>query len=345
MPRRTPRFQGGNSMAATRFTQLIGCSVPIQQAPIGGLANAELAAAVSNAGGLGMKTVYGGSPNDVTHGLAEVRKRTSAPFGANFILNFMDPGSVRECVAAAAAGARVVEFFYSDPDPSLVALGHQGGALVAWQVGSADEAMAAADAGCDFIIAQGIEAGGHVRGRISLLALLDEVLSAVSVPVLAAGGIGSGRAMAAALAAGADGVRVGTRFVAAAEAGAHPDYVTALIRAGAGDTLYSDTFNANWRDAPHRCLRASVETARACTDDVIAELVDEATGKRFPIGRLESVTARSTMRGNIAAMPHWAGESVGGVKRVQAAAEIVREMMEECERQLRRLSTGATSLA
>jgi nitronate monooxygenase len=331
-------------MLTTRFTELIGCSVPIQQAPIGGLANAELVAAVSNAGALGTKTVYGGTPDDTAQMIASVRKRTRAPFGANFVMNFMNPETVRECVAA-AAGARLIEFFYSDPDPKLVDAAHAAGALAGWQVGSRDEAVAAADAGCDLVIAQGVEAGGHVRGKISLLALLNQVLGAVRVPIVAAGGIGSGRTMAAALAAGADAVRVGTRFVASVEAGAHPVYVDALIRAEAEDTLYSDTFNANWVGAPHRCLRASVEAALACTDEVVAELVDEETGEKAPIGRLDSTSPRRTMRGNIAAMPHWAGESVGGVKRVQPAAEIVHELLEECERRLREAAALAGARA
>src|SRR5207248_5682729 len=105
---------------------------------------------------------------------------------------------------------------------------HAGKALAAWQVGSLEEAQAAVDAGCDFIVAQGVEAGGHVRGRISLLPLLDEVLPVVGIPVVAAGGIGTARAMAAALAAGASAVRVGTRFVAAVESEAHPHYKEAL---------------------------------------------------------------------------------------------------------------------
>jgi enoyl-[acyl-carrier protein] reductase II len=94
-----------------------------------------------------------------------------------------------------------------------------------WQVGSRQEAVAAAQAGCDLVVAQGIRAGGHVRGTVGTFPLLEEVLEAVDVPVLAAGGIGTARAMAAALIAGADGVRVGTRFVATPEAGAHPEYV------------------------------------------------------------------------------------------------------------------------
>ncbi len=322
-------------MLTTRFTQLVGCSVPIQQAAIGSLSNPLLAAAVSNAGGLGMLAAYGGTPDEIANELKKIRALTTAPFGANFILNFMDPAEVVECVSSAAAQARVVEFFYSEPDPSLVARVHESGALACWQVGSRDEAAAAQDAGCDFIIAQGVEAGGHVRGRIGLLPLLDQVLRAVRVPVLAAGGIGTGRAMAAALAAGADGVRVGTRFVAAAEAGAHPEYLDALFRAEAEDTVVTETFSANWPDAPHRCLRASVEAALASTDEIIAEGVDEVTGETFQIRRLHSTSPRKSMRGNIAALPHWAGESVGAAKRVQPAAEIVRELADEAERALR----------
>ena len=122
-------------------------------------------------------------------------------------------------------------------------------------------------------MAQGIEAGGRVRGRVGLLALLDEVLGAVDVPVLAAGGTGSGRAMAAALAAGAEGVRVGTRFVAAAESDAHPAWVDRLVAARAEDTVYGRTFTA-WWDAPGRVLRSSVEAAHL------------ATTSRSPVGRI-----------------------------------------------------------
>src|SRR5205085_858127 len=135
-----------------------------------------------------------------------------------------------------------VEFFYAEPDRALVEMGHGGGALVSWQVGTKSEAIAAADAGCDIIVVQGIEAGGHVRGTVGTFALLSEVIESVDVPVLAAGGIGTGRAMAAALAAGADGVRVGTRFLAATEAAAHPEYVAALIASQAEDTIYTTAF-------------------------------------------------------------------------------------------------------
>jgi NAD(P)H-dependent flavin oxidoreductase YrpB (nitropropane dioxygenase family) len=323
-------------MLTTRFTELVGCTVPIQQAPIGGCASPRLAAAVAEAGGLGMVSMTGDPPDLITVQLDQARRMSAGAIGAHFFMLMVDPASAPESVAAAAERARVVDFFYADPDPALVEVAHAGGALVSWQVGSAEEARAAVDAGCDFIIAQGIEAGGHGRGRVGLLALLDAVLSAVDVPVLAAGGIGSGRAMAAVLAAGADGVRIGTRFVAAEEAEAHPRYVEALIAAQPTDTVRGDTFALDYPGAPHRALRSSVAAAEAFPGDVVGEFVDPTSGDRVPVRRFQKLTVTRHVTGAIEAMPQWAGESVGGVTRVQPAAEIVRELAGEAEQLLRR---------
>jgi NAD(P)H-dependent flavin oxidoreductase YrpB (nitropropane dioxygenase family) len=323
-------------MITTRFTELVGCSIPIQQAAIGGIATPDLAAAVAQQGGLGMVCMHWIPPGVIEKVLDDLREQTSGIFGANFIMRFVDPALAREAVAVAAARANVVEFFYSDPDPSLIEIVHDSGAIACWQVGSQAEAIAAVDAGCDFIIAQGIEAGGHVRGRISLLALLDEVLEAVDVPVLAAGGIGTGRAMAAALAAGADGVRVGTRFVGAVEADAHPKYVNALIAARAQDTIYTEAFSTGWPDAPHRVLRSCVKAAEAFQEEIVGETQLLYSAGRKPIRRFESYTIKKSVTGAIEAMPHWAGESVNGVKEVQPATDIVRELADEAERLLRR---------
>jgi nitronate monooxygenase len=180
-------------MLSTRFTDLVGCTVPIQQAPIGGCANPRLAAAVAEAGGLGMVSVTGDPPDVVAVQLDQARQLSKGPIGAHFFILMIDPASAPDSVAAAAERAPVVDFFYAQPDRALVDIVHAAGALASWQIGSAEEARAAVDAGCDFIIAQGIEAGGHVRGQTGLLALLDAVLSTVDVPVMAAGGIGSGR--------------------------------------------------------------------------------------------------------------------------------------------------------
>jgi nitronate monooxygenase len=322
-------------MLSTRFTDLVGCTVPIQQAPIGGCANPRLAAAVADVGGLGMVSVTGDPPDVVAARLDQARQLSADPIGAHFFLLMVDPASAPESVAAAAERAPVVDFFYANPDPALIDIVHAAGALASWQIGSAEEARAAADAGCDFVIAQGIEAGGHVRGQTGVLALLDAVLSAVDVPVLAAGGIGSGRALAAVLAAGADGARIGTRFVAAEEAEAHPRYVEALIAAKPTDTVRSDTFALDFPGAPHRALRSSVAAVEAFQGDVVGEVISPS-GDRVPVRRFQKLTITRHVSGAIEAMPHWAGESVGGVTRVQPAAEIIQELAGEAEQLLRR---------
>jgi NAD(P)H-dependent flavin oxidoreductase YrpB (nitropropane dioxygenase family) len=324
------------AMLKTRFTELVGCSVPIQQAGLGVLATPRLAAAVADAGGLGMVSLSGGTPEEIAQYLDDTRKQTSGVIGANFVIAYFNPSTARECVAAAAPRVKVVDFFYGDPDPLLVEEAHSGGALASWQVGSREEAVAAQEAGCDFIIAQGVEAGGHVRGHIGLLPLLSEVLESVQVPVLAAGGIGSGRAMAAVLASGAEGVRVGTRFVASEEAEAHPDYVKALIAAEAKDSVYTDIFSVGWPGAPHRVLGSSIEAAKAFEGEVIARRYWPEEDEWEDIHRFESKSANKNVEGGVEAMPLWAGEGVGSVKKVQPAAGIVRELVEEAEKLLRR---------
>jgi NAD(P)H-dependent flavin oxidoreductase YrpB (nitropropane dioxygenase family) len=324
-------------MLATRFTELVGCEVPIQQAGMGALSPPALVAAVSNVGGLGMlgtARLGAHTVQAVDALLDEVQARTDRPFGVNFILApevaaEMDPG----CIELAARRARVVEFFWSWPDPEVVARVHAQGALVSWQVGSTAEAVAAAEAGADLVVGQGIEAGGHVRGTVGVLTVLDEILAAVDVPVLAAGGIGTGRALAAVLAAGADGARVGTRFVAAEEAEAHPDYVAALIAADAEDTVYSRTFIHGW-DAPGRVLRSCVTAAEAFADDFVGE-VPSLDGSRVAFHRFEPDAITREATGAIEAMSLWAGESVGGVRCVETAAAILQELAGEAERLLR----------
>jgi NAD(P)H-dependent flavin oxidoreductase YrpB (nitropropane dioxygenase family) len=260
--------------------------------------------------------------------LDDVRQRTSRPVGVNFLIPFLD----RTCVELAAARARVVEFFYGEPDATLVELVHASGGLASWQVRSPEEALAAATVGCDFIVAQGVEAGGHVRGRIGLLPLLSEVLDSVAIPVLAAGGIGTGRAMAAALVAGADGVRIGTRFVASTESEAHPAYVDALLAATARDTIVTEAFSVGFPNAPHRVLRSCIQAAEAFKGEIVAEQL--LGDQRMPVPRLAPRIPSRTTTGTIAAMSLAAGESVGAVQHIQPAAEILRDLVEDAERRL-----------
>jgi NAD(P)H-dependent flavin oxidoreductase YrpB (nitropropane dioxygenase family) len=316
-------------MLSTAFTDLVGCRVPIQQAGMGGVATPELAAAVADAGALGMVNMVMVPADDARVALDALIKQTTGPVGMNFLMPFLDPAAVE----VAASRVRVVEFFYGEPDATLVRRVHDGGALAAWQVGSLVEALAAAEAGCDFIVAQGTAAGGHVRGEVSLLPLLDAVLDAIDIPVLAAGGIGTARGMAAALAAGASGVRVGTRFVATHESNAHPAYVDALLRASATDTVLTSAFSVMWPDAPHRVLRSCVEAAEAVKDDVVGEMA--IGGMQMPVPRFSVPSPSRHTTGNIEAMALYAGESVGAVTGIVSAGEVVRELAEGAERLLR----------
>src|SRR5439155_22205762 len=181
-------------------------------------------------------------------------------------------------------------------------------------------------AGCDFIIAQGIEAGGHIRGRLGLLPLLSELLDRVSVPVLAAGGIGSARSVAAVLAAGAAGVRVGTRFIVARESNAHPDYVKALIAARAEDSVRTDRFHVECPLCPstHGVLRSALEAADSFEGEFVAEA--DIGGERRQVRRFQGTPPFKAFSGRIDAMAQYAGQSVGAVTRVQPAAEIVAEL-------------------
>jgi NAD(P)H-dependent flavin oxidoreductase YrpB (nitropropane dioxygenase family) len=316
-------------MLETAFTKLVGCSVPIQQAGMGGAATSELATAVANAGGLGMVNMVMVPADQVAVAMAGLAKATTGPVGINFLMPFLEEAAVE----GAAPHCRVVEFFYGEPQATVVERVHAAGALADWQVGSADEAKAAVEAGCDFVVAQGVEAGGHLRGKVGLFALLDEVLEAVAVPVLAAGGIGSARAMAAALAAGAAGVRVGTRFVATPESGAHPAYRQALVGATAADTVITEAFSVMWPNAPHRALRSAVAAAEALQSDYVGEMDLGATRISIPKGATPSPTRDTT--GEISAMALYAGESVGNVVRVQPAEQVLRELAEGAETLLR----------
>jgi NAD(P)H-dependent flavin oxidoreductase YrpB (nitropropane dioxygenase family) len=203
---------------------------------------------------------------------------------------------------------------------------HEGGALASWQVGSCAEAIAAERAGCDFVVAQGLEAGGHVRGTLALLPLLAQVLDAVRCPVVAAGGIATPRTLAAVLAAGAGGARIGTRFVAASESAAHPRYVELLLQAAGEDTVYTEAFSVMWPNAPHRVLRSCIEAASALQLEIVGEL-PLPTGV-LPLPRFAVVAPTRDTSGHVEAMALYAGQGVGAVTRVQPASEIMRELIE-----------------
>lgn len=301
--------------APSAFVELVGCRLPLQLAAMGGIGTPELAAAVSRAGGLG--TVPGRGPDAVERSIEEMRASGDGPVAISFLMPFLR----RESVEVAARLADVVEFFYGEPDRELVEVAGRGGAVVGWQVGTAREATAARDAGCGFIVVQGVEAGGHLRGSQPLDVVLEQALQVVDVPVLAAGGIGTSQRVEKLFDLGVAGVRVGTRFIAAAECQAHPAYVEALIGARARDTVVTEAFGADWPHAPHRVLRSALKALERFEGEVVGSIGP------WQMPRASSVPPTRGTEGVIEAMALYAGQSVDAVRGVLPAAQIVQELM------------------
>lgn len=308
----------------TAFTELVGCQHPIQLAGMGGLSTVALASAVSAAGGLGMVAFPTAAPDDLAADLTVLAAGLGHPFGVTFLMPFLDPA----CVPVAARLADVVEFSFGSPSADLVTAGHDGQAVVGWQVGTAEQAIAAVDAGVDFVIAQGTEAGGHQVAEHPMLQALDSITRAVDVPVVAAGGIATADDVRTALAAGADGVRVGTRFATALEADIHPDYATAMIRSGAADTEITLAFDTFWPDTPHRVLSASVAAALDLEQDTVGELAGDPPR---PIPTRSPLPASGSFVGNVAATAMYAGTAVDHVTGRQPAAAIVEELLADLD--------------
>jgi nitronate monooxygenase len=324
------------------LTDLLGIEHPVIQAPMGTAAGPSLASAVSSAGALGSISVSFASPEAIGSMIDAVRAATDRPFAANVLLEW--PPEVR-LRALLEAGVPVVSLAWGDPAP-WVSLLHDAGSLVLATVGSAEEAKRAEAAGVDVVVAQGWEAGGHVWGEVATMVLVPAVRDVVSIPVVAAGGIADGRGLAAALALGADGAWIGTRFLLAEEAPIHPVFRELLLGAAETDTLHAhDLFHVGWEDAPHRALRNSTfalwdEAGRppiGTRPREGEELATRADGS--PILRYSSSLPIAGMDGDVEALSLYAGQSVGLVHFVASAAAIVSEVVAEAEAVLERLGS------
>jgi NAD(P)H-dependent flavin oxidoreductase YrpB (nitropropane dioxygenase family) len=320
----------------------LGIEIPIIQAPMGGAVGPALAAAVSNAGGLGTLALWGADIEALRRQVRETRALTSKPFAVNLNLEFPQEERLDACLQE---GVPIISFFWREPS-ALVARAKEAGAIVLHTVSTAKEARHAVECGVDVIVAQGWEAGGHVRGMVATMPLIPAVVDAVgSVPVVAAGGIADGRGLAAALALGASGAWIGTRFLASKEVAIHPHYRERLLGATEDDTVYLDElFDIGWPKAPHRVLRNSTVAAweaagRPATGKRPGEGEVVATSKsRGQIVRYRSYTPAADADGDIDALSLWAGQSVGVVHKIQPAAEIVREIDSEARSILLRLA-------
>src|SRR6267378_2794541 len=227
-------------MIKTRLTDLLGIRHPIVLGGMSGATTAELVAAVSGAGGLGTLGVSSMPPEDIRASVEKVRALTDRPFGLNLLLFDVDEERVN---AVVAARPRVVATAWPRPEYDLRALTdrvHASGALHMHQADTLGEAKRAADAGVDVVVAQGTEGGGHV-GVMATLPLARMVIRALpNLPVLVAGGIADGHGIAAALVLGADGVLLGTRFLATNEAPLPDGYKRAIVASDGHDTLISE---------------------------------------------------------------------------------------------------------
>ena len=325
----------------TRVTDLLGIEVPIVQAPIGSASCPALAAAVSNAGGLGM---LAGSWLDLDELRAAIRATfdlTTRPFGVNLVLEW--PQAHRLQVAL-EEGVRIISCFWGDPAPYIPAV-HAAGGFVLHTVGSVSEAKTAVASGADVIVAQGWEAGGHVRGEVALSVLVPAVCDAVGpTPVVAAGGIADGRGVAAALALGADGVWLGTRFLAAHEARVDPLYQARLLEASESDTVYTTLFDIGWPSAAHRVLRNStVEHWLAAGQPTAPSRPGEGEviaigAKGQPVLRYSDTPPVAGATGDLEALALYAGQCAGLIWDVRPAAEIVQELVAGARAALARIA-------
>ncbi|GAC1604499.1 MAG: nitronate monooxygenase family protein [Acidimicrobiales bacterium] len=321
----------------TRLTDVLECSHPVMLAGMGGVSYAELVAAVSAAGGFG---TLGAAPmglDRMNQEMARVRELTAAGFGVD-LLTALPTGLEEQVAAVIAGGARLFVAGLGVPR-AVIDECHRAGVLVGNMCGKVRHAEAAVAAGCDLIIAQGTEAGGHT-GTVATMPLVPQVVDAVGdqVPVVAAGGIFDGRGLAAALALGADGVWIGTRFIATPEAHTVDGYKDALVSGHDDDTVITRAYTG--------------KTLRAVRNDYTRYFEEHPTelqpfpaqiGRSMQDGAMHLGARPDTADIDRARECYAAGQGIGGISGVIPAADLVHQIVEEAERALDRVGASVRS--
>ncbi len=319
-------------MLRTPVCDLLGIEYPILLAGMAGVAYAEVTAAVSEAGGLGCLGAASMDHGEMVEQIRKVKQLTRKPFGVD-LLTAAPRDLPRLVETICAEGARVFVAGLGVPD-EVVGLCHRNDVLVINMCGKVSHAVKAVEAGCDLVVAQGTEAGGHT-GRIGALPLVPLIVDAVKVPVLAAGGIFDGRGLAAALALGAQGIWMGTRFVASTEARAHQAYKSKILDIDESETIVT------------RCFTG--KTLRAIRN----RYTDEWEGRQGEILRFPEQVLAAQQAGvwkilvgpdagfdeDRDCMP--AGQGAGGIKAIKPCKEIIDDIVAEAREILTRLGNSA----
>lgn len=310
----------------TAFTRAVGCALPIVQAPMGGAAGPRLVAAAAGAGALGMLPIWTMAPEAAGQLIDATRTRTSAPIAVNLRADL----AMHDHIAAAVDhGVGLIHLFWGDPAASAATARRLGARTIA-TVSDADTTKAALDAGAVALLAQGVEAGGHVYGSTPLAELVPTAVElAGDIPVVAIGGLATPDDAVRAFQLGAAAVGFGTRFLACADSDAHDDYKARVVRAAAGDTVRTLCFDGFWPNAPHRVLRNSTFNAweaagepgrgsRPGEGDITMQ-----TAAGAPIPRYHAALPLIGMTGDLEAGALYAGEGVGRIGAVTTAAAFI----------------------
>lgn len=311
----------------TRIQDLLNVEYPIIQGGMAWVANADLAAAVSNGGGLGVIAAGSMPPDLLDAEIKRLKQMTDKPFAVNIML--MSPTAEDAIEVIAENRVPVVTTGAGSPGKVIERLKPLGTIIIP-VIASVAHAKRVERQGADAVVAEGTEAGGHI-GELTTMVLVPQVVDAVSIPVVAAGGIADGRGVVAAFALGAEGVQVGTRFVCAAESPAHEAYKRAIIEATDRSTVVTGRSTGH----PVRCIR-----------NKLTKKFEELESNGASIEELEALGTGRLRAAVIDGDVEWgsvmAGQSAGLVKKVQPAAEIIRELFDDAERVLRKLGSHLT---
>lgn len=311
----------------TALCELLACDHPVLLAGMGGVARSELVAAVTEAGGYGFLGMVREGPDFIRSEITAVRQATARPFGVNLIPAATAPDLLEAEVAVCLEEEVHSVCLFWDVFPDVVARLKAAGILVLHQVGSVADAEAAIAAGVDALIVQGIEAGGHVRGQTPWAELLADIRSLTKLPLAVAGGITDGRGLAAAIQAGADGVCMGTAFLATVESFAHDYHKERILKARPGDTVHTEIFHRNWpMGAPVRVLANSV-TRGEHGDPWREEATEIAREGDRPIYLFSTDSPLRNTVGDLEAMALYAGVGASRINDLPTAAERLRRVV------------------